>query len=66
MNNEEHYAVTSWPGCNYYTDSITDAEKVYFEKIGQFPFAEILFGTPGHYESVRQSWDERGFDNVQM
>ncbi len=50
------YAVQSFGGNNFYTDSLEEAEKVYFEACQNSEFVELLSGEPGHFDIVRQSW----------
>lgn len=50
------YVVQSFQGSNFYTDSLKEAEDVYFEKCQSCKFVELLSGEPGHYKTIRQSW----------
>ena len=51
------YLVQSFDGSsNFYSDSLKEAEDVYFDKCNSSQFVQLLYGEPGHYETVRQSW----------
>jgi hypothetical protein len=50
------YVVQSFGGNNFYTDSLEEAEEVYFEACQHSSFVQILAGAPGHFETMRQSW----------
>ena len=41
---------------NYYTDSRKDAEEIYNQLCKDGWRVEILFGTPGHYETVKKNY----------
>lgn len=53
---DKYYVVTSMHGRNYYTDHFADALEVYSKKTQEEKYVEILFGEPGHFGTVRQSW----------
>lgn len=51
------YVVQSFgSGSNFYTDSFSEAEEVYFARCNVSEFVELLKGEPGHYETIKQSW----------
>lgn len=51
------YAVQCFNGSNtYYTDTLEEAEKAYFDMCNGSEFVQILSGQPGAWEVVRTSF----------
>jgi len=51
-----NYIVVPFHGNKFCTDNLKEAEEIYIEMCQSCEFVELLFGEPGHYETLRQSW----------